>query len=334
MALSGRPLTVSEADQAHYLRRPVDDRLDRALDAGFNVLLGARRGAGATTMLNRLEGESPDPVLINAAEATEPWHVIQAIATRAAVPRHVLSELAAPFQRIDPLAVPRVLRDIRHALQEEGRQLTVLLDGPIDAPVANMLFGRLRDALFALPMTWVVVAHDEKLAEYLTPPADVFFETVERIEDLDDTGVETLLTLRNAGDLVERDIKDAHDGTPRHALALARARLMRARDDDEETMRRYADATSGLSRSASMLLAELQGRGPVAATDADLLLRLGVSDRHLRRSFAELADVGLVEKIPGGRGGPGRPATTYALTPLGAYTQGTVIAHYRWDAGE
>src|SRR4051794_36535983 len=85
--LSARPLTLSPADQELYVRRPVDDRVDRALDVGLNVLVGARRGAGAPSLLTRLEGERPEPLLINAAEATEPWHVIQTIAARAGTRR-------------------------------------------------------------------------------------------------------------------------------------------------------------------------------------------------------------------------------------------------------
>jgi hypothetical protein len=312
------------------LRRPVDGRIDRALDAGFNVLVGSRRGAGATTLLNRLEGERPDVVLLNASGATEPWQTLQAIAARAALPRSLLGELAAPFQRADPLQVPRALRDMRRALDEQGRRLMILLDGPIDPGVGNELFGRMRDELFALPARWVVVAHDHQLADYLTPPADVFFDVVERVDDLDDVAVERLLDRRGGGALPKRTkarIKEAHDGTPRHALSLARTLLLRppAGEDTEVSFERYSAATSGLSRGGAMLLAELQGRGPVAATDVELRRRLGVTDRHLRRSFGELEAAGLVETIPGGRGGPGRPATTYGLTPLGAYTQGQEI---------
>jgi hypothetical protein len=189
----------------------------------------------------------------------------------------------------------------------------------------------MRDELFALPATWVVVAHDHQLADYLTPPADVFFDVVERVDDLDDVAVERLLDLRGGAALPKRakaGIKKTQDGTPRHALSLARTLLLRrsAGEDTEISLERYAAATSGLSRGAAMLLADLQGRGPVAATDAELRRRLGVTDRHLRRSFGELETAGLVETIPGGRGGPGRPATTYGLTPLGAYTQGQEIA--------
>lgn len=278
-------------------------------------------------MLNRIEGESSDAVLVNAASATDPWQLIRAIATRANVPREISSEIAAPFQQVDPLTVPRVLRDIRTALQAENRRVTVLVDGPMPPGVANQLFGRLRDDLFVLPMTWLVVGHDERIAEYLTPPADVFFEAVERIDDLDGAGVERLLELRGAASLLKRGggrLKLAHDGTPRQVLALARAIQLQDGDGTVESMQRYADATAQLSRGASMVLSELHGRGPVSATDPDLMLRLGVTDRHLRRSFRELEAAGLVETIPGSRNGSGRPATTFRLTPLGAHPEPNV----------
>jgi hypothetical protein len=282
-------------------------------------------------LLNRLEGEQPDAVLINTADATDPWQILQAIATRASVPRQFMSELSAPFQRIDPLAAPRALRDLGRALTDQDRHITVLLDGPIDPLLSNVLFGRLRDELFSLPMTWVVLAHEERMAQYLAPPADVFFEVVDRIDDLTDTDIHRLFALRGNRALaarLAREIADASDGTPRRALALARAQEHRPTAD---AMRDHATATAGLSRGASMLLAEMTGRSAVAVTDDDLKKRLGVSDRAVRRHFAELAERDLVEIVPGGRGQPGRPPTTFVLTPLGSFTQGELVTQQHED---
>jgi len=321
--LRASPLTAADADQALYLRRLVDDRIDAALESQFNVLLGARRGAGATSLLYRVEGEQPDAVLVNAAEAASPWEVLQAIVVRAGVPRQLLGELMAPFERVDPLAAPRLMRDLRQALQKEGRHLTVLLDGPIEPGIAGELFGRLRDSTFSLPMTWIVLAYQDRTAEYVTPPADVFFETLDHIDDLDHDGALALLRRRGAGGLSGSDlIASKHDGTPRHVLALARSQQ---RQPTLDAMRDHAQATAGLTRGAAMLLAELQGRGPVTATDQEMMHRLGITDRQLRRNLSELEKALLVEVVPGARSGPGRPATTYALTPLGGFVQGVQI---------
>ena len=84
-----------------------------------------------------------------------------------------------------------------------------------------------------------------------------------------------------------------------------------------ENARAHAAATAELSRGAHMLLAEMQGRGPVAATDETLRNRLGLTARQMRRNLQELSENGLVEVVPGGRGTPGRPPTTFQLTEIG-----------------
>ena len=323
MQLGARPLTASEEDQALYVRRSIDQRVQTALDAGHNILLGARRGSGATSMLNRLEVlvKERSPVSINAAEATSAEEVISAIAARSGLPRHILGQLAASFSRLDPLAPPAAVGELREWLRQHDQRLVVLVDGPIDPEISHELFGRFRDDLFSVPAVWLVIAHEDRAADHLEPPADVFFEHVDHIDDLDRESAREMLTVRGVADKLSAEalatIIENHDGTPRGVLTLARSFASRSPEDSVTFLRAHAEASAALDRGPAMLLAELQGRGPAAATDAELLSRLGVTSRQLRRYFDALREAGLVHVVASARQGPGRPPTTYMLTDLG-----------------
>lgn len=317
--LSPRPLTASDA--ALYVPRRTDEVVRRAMDARENVLLGVVRGAGATSLLYRLENELPDAILVGAEQASTASEVLASIASRLRVPRSSVPDLSGFTVHADPLAAPPVLHQIRDALAKSDRHPIVLVDGPIRPDVAFELFGRWRDELFALAATWVVVAHEDRLAQYLTPPADVFFDIVINIDRFSCDGALQLLSRRDAlaglSDDARSRVLDAFDGTPRHLLRLLRPQLAPDPREALAQMQAHAEATAALSRGAHMLLAEMQGRGPVAATDHDLRNRLGLSDRQMRRNLLELRDAGLVEIVRGGSGAPGRPPSTFQLTELG-----------------
>ena len=323
MQLSARPLTSSDDDQALYVTRPVDDRVEVALATGANVLVAARRGSGATSMLNRLENriDGHTVVSINAAEASSAEELIGAVAARSGLPREILGQIAVAFSRLDPLAPPTAVEELKSWLREHDRRLVVLIDGPIDAEVSHDLFGRFRDDVFGIPAAWLVVAHEDHAADYLEPPADVFFEHVDRIDGMDSARAKQLLRLRGVESELPADalaaIIDAHDGTPRGILALARGFASRSPEESRAFLLAHAEASAALDRGPAMLLAELQGHGPASATDAELISRLGVTTRQLRRYFDALQEAGLVEVVPSARQGPGRPPTTYMLTALG-----------------
>jgi hypothetical protein len=316
--LRPRPLT---SDAPLYVERDADKVVRRAVEARQNVLVGAARGAGTTSLLNRLETELPDAIHINADRADQPTDVLASLASRLHVPRGLFSDSASLFDDPDPLATPPIVGQIRAALEQAGRHPVILVDGPIDPGVAFELFGRWRDDLFSMPATWVVAAHEHRLAEYLTPPADVFFDTVVKLDPLSEMEAMELLQRRDAlGELSDNalsSIVGTFDGTPRHLLRLAQSNVTSSDRDPLEQIHAHAKAIEDLSRGAHMLLAEMQGRGPVAATDADLRNRLGVTDRQLRRNLAELALHGLVEIVPGARPGPGRPPSVFRLTDVG-----------------
>jgi AraC-like DNA-binding protein len=260
-------------------------------------------------------------VYLNAGHANDAEEILASIAARLDISRTLLPNLQVPTGRMDPLAPPRILKQLGNALHQEVRQPAILIDGPLRPEVAFQLFGRWRDELFGIPATWVVAAHQHRLAEYLTPPADVFFDVVLSLGPLTRTEALEVLSRRDAlGSLeprVRHQLVEGFDGTPRHLLRLARQYLDRNHDHADAHAQARANAISTLSPSSHMVLAEMQGRGPVAATDGELRSRLGISDRQLRRSFLELENAGLVGVVPGARGTPGRPPKTFQLTDLG-----------------
>jgi DNA-binding MarR family transcriptional regulator len=326
MELQSRPLT--SRDVARYVARPADDAVRRAVEAQDNVLLSAIRGAGATSLLYRLEGELPDAAYLNAEPAAEPVDVLTSVAARLGLSRSPIPDMRVLTAWPDPLAPPPGLKELQSALRRENRHPAILIDGPLNAKVAFELFGRWRDEVFAIGATWVVVAHHERLAEYLTPPADVFFDVVVPLEPLSPAQALEILSRRDTSEMLAPEAREAivetFDGTPRHLLRLARQHATAGERDSADSARAHAAATANLSRGAHMLLAEMQGRGPVAATDETLHNRLGVTPRQIRRNLQELSEKGLVEVVPGGRGTPGRPPTTFQLTEIGRIPPGAI----------
>jgi DNA-binding MarR family transcriptional regulator len=118
-------------------------------------------------------------------------------------------------------------------------------------------------------------------------------------------------------DAVTEAIVSHFDGTPRHLLRLARRALVTDPDETASRAKQLAEIAGSLSRGAQRLLADMQGRGPVTATEPALLQRLGLTDRQTRRNLSELEAAGLVEEMHSSSSSQGRPPVTYRLTPLG-----------------
>lgn len=315
--LGSRPLTAS--DGSLYVPRRADVAIRSALDAGENILLGAMRGAGATSLFHHLETALQDAVLMNAERAASASDVIASLVSQLKL-LPILADLQDLLRRPDPLAAPPIMRRLGEALQSNTRHPVALLDGPIDPKISFDLFGRWRDELFALPIRWVVLAHQERLAEYVTPPADVFFDAIISLDPFDDTTAMEVLGRRNVDSLpnaVTESIVSHFDGTPRHLIRLARRALASDPDQTAHRAQQLAEIADSLSRGAQQLLADMPGRGPVTATDAALLKRLGVTDRQMRRNLSELEAAGLAEQLHSSSSSQGRPPITYRLTPLG-----------------
>jgi hypothetical protein len=314
--ISGRPLTAAPDDQRRYVRRDADDSVDRAISLRVNTVLAAPRGMGTTSFLYRLEGaHSARSTYLPGRGRGDMSDVLGVLAD-------MLNPGApeATVGRIDPLVTLRLR--LRERGVDAAAPWLVLLDGPVSSDVAHGIFGTIRDELFALPLRWVVVAPADRLAQYLTPPADVFFDHVAHLDPLTGEQQRELLRRRDV-DLPQdrlREVLELADGTPRHVLALARQALLQP-DRPLRPEEDLSQTEDGLSRSAATLLAELQGRGPITASDPELRERLGWGEARLRRTMQELADAGLVRASQGRADGPGRPPVLYQLAPSRAHPE-------------
>jgi len=281
--------------------------------------VAAPRGAGATSLLYRLESE-------HAARAT--YLALPTAQTAVAIVDELTEQLRARGEdlrlskpRRGPVGVLDALDDqLRHTGSAPGRPWLALVDGPVPAAAAHELFGGLRDALFALPLRWIVVAPAERVGEYLAPPADVFFEEVVHLDTFPPASMMHLLELRGVSERVPesrtQEVLRLGAGMPRRSLVLARRAVLEPEQSLEnagyqEGMERRAK----LSRSASALFEEMQGRGPIAAGDEGLLQRLGWSEMRVRRALQELAEAELVSASQGRATGPGRPPTVWQIAP-------------------
>lgn len=308
--LSSRPLTGAPSDTARYVRRPFDERVDRALGLGLNILLSAPRGFGATSLLFRIETELDGgavylPVPPDATAASD-----------------VLNLLAGRLGFFRPDDEQTSLGDLRSVLEREGATQhapwRVLVDGPMPSPAAHQLFGGYRDALFALPLRWVVVAPAEWLGEYQMPPADVFFEAVIHLDGLSADGLHALIDRRDVSldDARFREVVALSGGSPRRALALVRQAVLEPDASlNDQGYQEWLERQAELSQSASALFEEMTGHGPVTIADRELRERLGWGEMRVRRAMQELVEGGLVRASQGRRDGPGRPPAVYQVAP-------------------
>jgi hypothetical protein len=204
----------------------------------------------------------------------------------------------------------------REAAPETPRY--VLVDGPVDSRAAHELFGGLRDALFAIPVRWVVVARAEWLGEYQTPPADVFFESVLHLDGFPTNRVAEFLSRRGVELPADRlhEVVRLGRGSPRRLLTLARNAVLNPSESLEDGgYDQWRERQASVSQAALALFDELGSRGPVTIADKELREHLGWGEMRVRRAMQELVEEGLVRASKGPADGPGRPPTVYQIAP-------------------
>jgi hypothetical protein len=317
MMLSGRPLLATAADRRYFVDRPEADIVVRNVAAGMNTLILGERGMGTTTLLryvaDRLEDDSFATVYLDGRRLGDPALILLAIRDALAEPRTAIGEslrastlafTAMPAEMRGEEAL-RVVREL--STGAEGRRACVLLDDP-DPDSAHRLFGRLRDEMWQTGLIWVVAGDSAKRQQYLTPPADAFFERVVELIPLTDEQQDELVHKRLVGD-DDRGIVGVRleSGNPRALLAALREATSPA--DVRALLELRADrqlAADRLGSLAAMMHAEIEDGATASASDDEWLMRFGVSRQRAQQVLAELEQQGLVqaERLPGPSGRP------------------------------
>ncbi|MGH2872047.1 MAG: hypothetical protein ACRDL5_06245 [Solirubrobacteraceae bacterium] len=300
-------------DAELYVERDEARRLRAALDHGLNTIILGPRGSGKTTLLRQTarelrERERPS-LFVNVDFAGDAAVILEAVSAAAAQPSadgtlhlDVLETVAgngSAVERVRAMAATEPL----------DPPLIVLLDD-VSAEAGHELFGRLRDALWQVPFTWVVATNERAL---LTPPADAFFEQTIDLGPMEVGQIANLLQRRlgnNAGRVGQlTELAYASDGSPRRALELARE-IVVERQSLAEILTHRAEReayASTLGRPASMLLTEIEQLDrPVYSADEELLHSMGWTRNRAVQVLGELEAARLLTSYPGRGPGGGR----------------------------
>ena len=212
-----------------------------------------------------------------------------------------------------------LLESVDERLRAIGRGTVVVLIDELARPdEAHRLFGRLRDDLWRLPVTWVVSADETDRAAYLKPPADAFFGRVLALEPLDEPASRTLLQQR-APELEERAaavlvLQGA--GNPRNLIRLAQQVLLDEVDPAQllGASLRHAQALQEVGEPARRLYDEVVASGAVSMSEPALLRRLGWTRPRAQQVITTLLSAGLVEAAVE-HASRGRPRKVYRAIP-------------------
>lgn len=323
--LSSRPLLDTRPDSSLFINRKEEiDVLLGVQRAGFNAIVFGERGSGKTSLLRQLQyrmrQESKDPIFVDGSLPQGALDILELLRYQVAGSRYrsrsVLPEHMLPQEVLtDSEKLLRSVEELSAGLEEDAH-VTILLDNPRSKD-AHILFGRLRDELWRLPVNWIVTGDDDARWQYLSPPADAFFERVVDIKPLSGQAAKALLEKRlDKSELQRIDVPNTISlakGNPRQLITLARAGLESGRSSDQimqnrlELQRKLAE----LGRAASMLVAELESLGPVSASDERLLKRLGWTRPRAVQVLKQLEDAGIVTSSDEPSDASGRPRKVY-----------------------
>ena len=322
---SNRPLYATAADARLYVDTAAARRFRDAVSRGQNTLLIGDAGAGKTTVLHmtelRLRQRGIPYCFVGLAQARNVGDAAVALA-RAAADSDWIAHLDEGLVREaladrDPFAPNSLLR----LLDRAPTSATFILDD-VGAEIGHALFGRLRDELWQLKLTWGVAADAAQASGLLVPPADAFFDRRITLAPLGAEDRVRLLEERSASGsepLSSRQIKQLADrgpGNPRQLVSYARhiaQEGLRPGDvlQGADRRRQRAEAVGG--RAAAMLVAEMEGLGPVSASDERLLERLGWTRPRAAGLLTALEEQGVVVSYQEHRERPGRPRKLYEL---------------------
>jgi thymidylate kinase len=326
LELSGRPVLGTAADLELFVDREQElEVIADTVGAGGNVLVLGERGSGRTSLLRvldaRLRAEHVRSLFVEGALVSSAAELLELIAYRVAPRRAPDYELRRGLERLPESA--RLLERVRHlerVLERSSALQVVLVDELTSAETAHVLFGRLRDELWRLPLRWVVAGSMADRVVYLRPPADAFFARVVTLDPLAAGSALSLLRARipkaAASDARLRSIAATAEGNPRRLVRRAREILLEGREieDVAASEERREGILAGLGEPARQVVAEIEANGPASASDEQFLRRLGMTRSRAAQLLAQLEREGILagtyERAEGRR-----PRKHYALVP-------------------
>jgi hypothetical protein len=325
MEFSGRPLFDNPLDADLFVPRLEVERLERNSVEGINTLVLGEPGAGKTSLLRNLlfrlrGGERKlgrQPLWIEAplAESVlDLLHLIEAGLRDIGAERdggHAL----LPSDPSESAAMIAAMRGLRSRLQGET-PVVVLLDLAPGGVDPHALFGRFRDQLWQIPLTWIVAAPTTMRGALTTPPADVFFEDVVELAPLTIDQQQELIQRRlEPGETTPWRLRDEGEGNPRRLLQILRESFRTGEPVDAHFLARSArdGELAVLGHPARVVYEYLEENGPTSASDGDFLANLNWSRQRAARVLSEL-EGGLVRSETR-QNEHGRPRKLFAVIP-------------------
>lgn len=330
MLLSQRPLTASDVDASLAIDRSgLIEQVTGALRRGRNTLVLGESGSGRTSLLQmcaaKLRAFGYQVAIVDA----EPWEtcreLVKAIESALGQDRreqsftYTVGPYRSTFHSAQPVehTVPRQLNETDlqtlGALAKRGKHWVVILDN-LFGEFGHDLFGRFRDVVWPMAITWVA-AVDSNDGAVLRPPADVFWEKQVSLGPLAESDVRKIIARRvDVADQddpdvpvlvanVERITSQLVAPTPRDVIAA-----MAATVDGEGEGIVAGDATRmGLAhaaggRRAAMALYELEALGrPAHAGDHELVRAFGLSRARISQLLNALESARLIRSFDQGR---------------------------------
>ena len=301
-SLSRRPLTASARDQEFFIPGPELDQLRGAVRLGLNVYISGGPGSGKTTLLRRIEHEfEGTAVFVRAEPSSSATALLEEIADAIRHPSNVYASERTSGTELDVRLLEATLSVAIDSWDDgSGQPSVVLVDGAVHEHL-QVLFGRYRDALWELPLTWIVASRRANPPR----PADAFFDRSVQLEPWSEGRIRRLIETRMPDWPAEwcADVGAIlGPATPTQALldlqSLAlggdRTALIAALADDRSRVAELPD------RLRKFYLALCQA-GPTHAGDEWLLEAVGVTRPRVVHWLKELEALGLVEAERDGR---------------------------------
>jgi hypothetical protein len=319
MDLSGRPLFDNPLDAQLFVPRPEVERLQRNCRDGINTLVLGRAGAGKTSLLRnvllRLRADGQPAVWIDGAFADDVVGLLGLIEDDL---RQARADVPAPLPSGpgEAAAVLAALRNLRRHVPGDER-VVILLDLAPGGVDPHALFGRFRDELWQLPLTWIVAAPITMRGELGTPPADAFFEDVVELGPLNlDQQQELVRRRMGPGDMTPWHIAGEGEGNPRRLLQMVREVVRTGEPVDAHFVARSVrdGELSTLGHPARVVYEYLEENGPTSASDEDLLTYLSWSRQRAAKVLSELEDNDLVRSETR-QSESGRPRKLFSIVP-------------------